>query len=1292
MQEMSTPKRTYDDVDPDYTDVCEQQKKRQRVIEQDAKQNACKRIQAIVRNEFQKEISNKEMELHLVDKRLNEARLLMDKLRACIVSTYYRQINQCGTSETSSTNGLTSSIHPAVKKCLGKRPSHHESTSDTSTSHTQKSTGVEISSNSDYTFSSHHKNQSIAEQYNNTSQVTTPNQSSSSAASSSYALTKIPAMPSFDASYDDRRAIFKIKKTVIVGNVSRYIPVDMREANDKSSHRWMVYVRGPNSEKDISGFVKKVSFLLHHSYRPNDLVEIRSPPFQLTRRGWGEFPVRVQLHFVDPRNKKVDILHHLKLDKSYTGQQTLGAETTVEVDLERDFFEADVNNSNHRKQSSQCSSSSSSSSSLYHQADTSFNSLCRAASVHAERPLSVLYMGSSALLEQSDKNLHDNGMSCESEMDEKYSPSQCQNVGGSIGAVGTHVTDSEPACKIKTETLSPENSQDFLEEYNVTIAHDIYDNDDHRPEEEVMVTDVATTVKLELDTGPDTSTVVSEPQTSTSASFSQMKQEYPSVKHGMQTPVTVISMPQWEKSTDTPDQSRPVTLQLSAFNTSNSQTSTPVNPINHQVVGSVSDSLSIDSVDHSLTVPPASSQSSSYVLVESSAPVIKHLGPPASPLISSISILPVLNPAKIIAPPLTVTAQLSSSQNTTTSATSSNAKPAVGQSAVSLVHLTNQQPKLPQLSHQSSDAQKVLIVKPKLPDVKPQIAGPSSLAAAGNISLLQPKPSGPKQVSLLTGRVFTPPTPPPVASKVFTPNHRTKESLLGKHSLVTQSACNQILASRSLLNQTAKSGSKPGQVLILKTVNHPALSVSQTTDHGVSQLHSSANIKLVNSLLGQDVTSRVINRSLLTPSALTEKPGLSLAALNNCISTNNISQTAQPRQKQIIGSDIVLHMPGTPQSQLPNGHSASSFPKMSAIGITKHGKNSSYVPVMSTNIRATTDEERKKNQYEVLMAWKRNRHLQEKAKTAIKVAKDRIEGEADVIPELNLDDYCSMRALIKAAVRLHPLVQAGVNKLTHPYCAESLEQWNTWTVGKQLGSEWHRACFVLKYLKALLGTCSSFREESLMSTRQLVRWCRLHAFSPAITVLKVKPERTDDSFPDDPSSFRNQAHVPSFTAASTLESQLLARAAVQALDDGGSQEVDVVGAEDIDNDKTKPCVNQIQESSDVKTNLECLPPSEGATFVYDELRKRSIKLQPVELEHNVLAHTAAEMLYVAMQEFIGDVLREAAAISSSRSPHSSAVEITKGDVHQALIQLPEAAFTSNQYLGKGDDVSEGSNR
>uniref|UniRef100_A0ACB8FA45 YEATS domain-containing protein 2 n=2 Tax=Sphaerodactylus townsendi TaxID=933632 RepID=A0ACB8FA45_9SAUR len=97
----------------------------------------------------------------------------------------------------------------------------------------------------------------------------------------------------------------------------------------------MVYVRGSRREPSINHFVKKVWFFLHPSYKPNDLVEVREPPFHLTRRGWGEFPVRVQIHFKDIRNKRIDIIHHLKLDRTYTGLQTLGAETVVDVELHR---------------------------------------------------------------------------------------------------------------------------------------------------------------------------------------------------------------------------------------------------------------------------------------------------------------------------------------------------------------------------------------------------------------------------------------------------------------------------------------------------------------------------------------------------------------------------------------------------------------------------------------------------------------------------------------------------------------------------------------------------------------------------------------------------------------------------------------------------------------------------------------------------------------------------------------------------------------------------------------------
>ncbi|PNJ69091.1 YEATS2 isoform 2 [Pongo abelii] len=138
-----------------------------------------------------------------------------------------------------------------------------------------------------------------------------------------------------NADLTDETSRLFVKKTIVVGNVSKYIPPDKREENDQSTHKWMVYVRGSRREPSINHFVKKVWFFLHPSYKPNDLVEVREPPFHLTRRGWGEFPVRVQVHFKDSQNKRIDIIHNLKLDRTYTGLQTLGAETVVDVELHR---------------------------------------------------------------------------------------------------------------------------------------------------------------------------------------------------------------------------------------------------------------------------------------------------------------------------------------------------------------------------------------------------------------------------------------------------------------------------------------------------------------------------------------------------------------------------------------------------------------------------------------------------------------------------------------------------------------------------------------------------------------------------------------------------------------------------------------------------------------------------------------------------------------------------------------------------------------------------------------------
>lgn len=124
---------------------------------------------------------------------------------------------------------------------------------------------------------------------------------------------------------------YKIK--ISVGNVSQSIDKQQNQNLDPQiTHKWMCYLRSENC-KNIENYIKKVVFYLHPSYKPNDIIELKKAPFKLYRHGWGEFPIHVQIHFKDSRNKRVDIIHALKLDWALTGKQKCSGETSSIADL-----------------------------------------------------------------------------------------------------------------------------------------------------------------------------------------------------------------------------------------------------------------------------------------------------------------------------------------------------------------------------------------------------------------------------------------------------------------------------------------------------------------------------------------------------------------------------------------------------------------------------------------------------------------------------------------------------------------------------------------------------------------------------------------------------------------------------------------------------------------------------------------------------------------------------------------------------------------------------------------------
>lgn len=122
-------------------------------------------------------------------------------------------------------------------------------------------------------------------------------------------------------------------RRIIIGNVSKYIPADQRDKmSDQFTYKWLLYVRTPPGQPAIETFVSRVVFKLDPSYIPNDIVELTEAPFEVRRRGWGEFPVQVKIFFAN-EDKEIDITHQLNLDTTFSGVQTPGAETIVDVEF-----------------------------------------------------------------------------------------------------------------------------------------------------------------------------------------------------------------------------------------------------------------------------------------------------------------------------------------------------------------------------------------------------------------------------------------------------------------------------------------------------------------------------------------------------------------------------------------------------------------------------------------------------------------------------------------------------------------------------------------------------------------------------------------------------------------------------------------------------------------------------------------------------------------------------------------------------------------------------------------------
>lgn len=122
-------------------------------------------------------------------------------------------------------------------------------------------------------------------------------------------------------------------RRIVIGNVSQYIRADQRhKMSEQFMYKWLLYVRSPQGEPAVQTFVSKVVFQLDPTYIPNDVVELTEAPFEVRRRGWGEFPVKVKLWLTN-EGKEVEVIHQLALDSTFSGLQTPGKETVIDVQV-----------------------------------------------------------------------------------------------------------------------------------------------------------------------------------------------------------------------------------------------------------------------------------------------------------------------------------------------------------------------------------------------------------------------------------------------------------------------------------------------------------------------------------------------------------------------------------------------------------------------------------------------------------------------------------------------------------------------------------------------------------------------------------------------------------------------------------------------------------------------------------------------------------------------------------------------------------------------------------------------
>ena len=115
----------------------------------------------------------------------------------------------------------------------------------------------------------------------------------------------------------------QIRRHFIIGNTAHKLPAPgfPDPPPDGHSKGWTVYVRPLPNGPDMTTWLKKVQFKLHHTYTDASRTIEAPGPFEVSETGYGEFGVEIRLYFAQESGEKAIYREHYLVLAAYGSEE-----------------------------------------------------------------------------------------------------------------------------------------------------------------------------------------------------------------------------------------------------------------------------------------------------------------------------------------------------------------------------------------------------------------------------------------------------------------------------------------------------------------------------------------------------------------------------------------------------------------------------------------------------------------------------------------------------------------------------------------------------------------------------------------------------------------------------------------------------------------------------------------------------------------------------------------------------------------------------------------------------------